>query len=506
MKRGVFMSSTTHASANVATNVNPKKSINITRLAAILAGLGLFALFYFLPSLTPAVDPMGNTFELSREGQLAIGLFLLAGVWWVFEVIPIGVTSLLIGVTQVVFFIRPADQAFGNFADSSVLFILGSLMLGLAFTKVGLTNRMAFKMLTVVGEDSRKILLGVFLVTVGLTLVMAHTAVAATMFPLMMVILKMYDEDEKPSKFGKAMFIGMAYAAGAGSMITMLGAARTAVAAGFFQEFTGNYISFLEVTMAMGPFGIAMTLITWFLLAFIFCKPEKKNIPGLKEKAQEVYSKMGPLSKKEMFVAILALTVVTVLALQSFIPALAAVGRTVPILIAIILLFLTKTFTVEDLEKGVPWNIVLLFGGAMSIGLCLWETGAAQWMAVHWLGMFNDTHWLVFLLGIAFLIIVLTNFIMNVAAISITLPVALVVAGYLGVNPYMILYVSLATAALPYMLLVGAAPNAIAYQSKQFTTGQFFTTGIPFTIIAIAMVGLFALTIWPLLGIPALLP
>ncbi len=497
---------TAKASSAAKTIELQKTSVDWKRISAITVGLGLFALFYFLPQLSPAVDPMGNVFQLSREGQLAIGLFLLAGIWWVFEVIPIGVTSILIGVMQAAFLIRPAKEAFGNFMDPSVLFILGSLMLGIAFTKVGLTNRLAFKMLTVVGEDSRKILLGVFLVTVALTLVMAHTAVAATMFPLMMVILKMYDEDEKPSKFGKAMFIGMAYAAGAGSMITMLGAARTAVAAGFFQEFTGNYVKFTEVTKVMGPFGLVMTLIIWLLLAFVFFRPEKKRIHGLKEKAQEVYAQMGPLTKKEIFVAVLALSVVTVLALQSFVPALEPMGRTVPILVAVIIMFLTKTFTVEDLEKSVPWNIVLLFSGAMSIGICLWETGAAQWMAVHWLGMFKDAPWFVFVLAISFLVIVLTNFIMNVAAISITLPVALVIAEYLGVNPYLIMYSALAAAALPFMLLVGAAPNAIAYQSKQFTLGQFFFLGIPFTIIAVLLIGLFSVTVWPLLGVPALIP
>ncbi len=483
-----------------------KPSFDWKRVSAIFAGIAAFALFYFLPELTPAVDPAGEVFPLSREGQLAIGLFLLAGIWWVFEVIPIGVTSLLIAVIQVAFVIRPADQAFGNMADSSVFFIMGSLFLGLAFTKVGLTNRLAFKMLTIVGEDTRKILLGVFLVTVGLTLLMAHTAVAATMFPLMMVILKMYDEDEKPSKFGKAMFIGMAYVAGAGSMITMLGAARTAVAAGFFQEFTGNYVSFAEVTKMMGPFGIVMTFVTWFLLAYVFYRPEKKNIPGLKEKAQEIYAEMGPLTKKEIFVAVLALTVVAILALQSFVPALAAMGRAVPILIAVGIMFITGIFNKEDLEKNISWNIILLFGGAMSIGLCLWETGAAQWMAVHWLGMFQDAHWMIFVLAIAFLVIILTNFIMNVAAISITLPVALVISNYLGVNPYLILFASLAAAALPYMLLVGAAPNAIAYQSNQFSVSEFFKMGIPFTILAVIMIGVFSVTVWPLLGVPALLP
>jgi sodium-dependent dicarboxylate transporter 2/3/5 len=94
---------------------------------------------------------------------------------------------------------------------------------------------------------------------------------------------------------------------------------------------------------------------------------------------------------------------------------------------------------------------------------------------------------------------------MNVAAIACVLPVALVIADYLHVNPELVLWVSLAMAGLPFMLLIGAAPNAIAYQSKQFTPGEFLIAGIVPSIIVILMTALFAVTIWPLLGIPALL-
>ncbi len=485
--------------------ITPAPPFDWKRALFICVGLAAFALFYFLPPLAPAVDPSGQSFALSREGQLAIGLFLLAGIWWVFEVIPIGVTSITIGVVQAMFFIRPASDAFKDFMDPSVMFILGSLMLGLAFTKSGLTKRLAFKMLTIVGENTRMILLGSFVVTAGLAHVMAHTAVAATMYPLLMIILALYGKEEIPTNFGRGLFIGMAYAAGAGSMITFLGAARTPVAAGFFQEFTGNTLTFLGLTKVMAPYGWLMVFIIWALIAFVFFRPEQKTIPGVREKARELYKELGPISKQEIFVGSIALCIILVLALQNFVPALENLNRSVPLLAAAVLFFLVRLFVVEDLEKRIPWNIVLLFSGAMSIGFALWQTGAAQWMAVHWLAMFQDVPWLVFVLAISFLIIVLTNFIMNVAAISITLPVALVMAEYLNVNPELVMFAALAAAALPFMLLVGAAPNAIAYQSKQFTTGQFFIVGIPFTVVAILLIGLFALTIWPLLGVPALL-
>ena len=106
------------------------------------------------------MDPVGKHFVLSVEGKGAIAVFLLAGIWWVFEVVPIGVTSLVIGVTQALFMIRPAKEAFNDFMDPSVLFIFASLVIGLTFNKTGLTKRMAYKMLGLVGEKTTTIYLG----------------------------------------------------------------------------------------------------------------------------------------------------------------------------------------------------------------------------------------------------------------------------------------------------------------------------------------------------------
>lgn len=103
----------------------------------ILLGLTLFFIFYYMPPLPDAVDPAGVHFTLTKEGKAALALFLLAGVWWVFEVVPIGVTSIAIGVFQALFMIRPANVAFKDFMDPSVMFIFGSIVIGMVFTKVG---------------------------------------------------------------------------------------------------------------------------------------------------------------------------------------------------------------------------------------------------------------------------------------------------------------------------------------------------------------------------------
>jgi sodium-dependent dicarboxylate transporter 2/3/5 len=93
---------------------------------------------------------------------------------------------------------------------------------------------------------------------------------------------------------------------------------------------------------------------------------------------------------------------------------------------------------------------------------------------------------------------------MNVAAIAISLPVALVIAPYLGVAPEVILFASLVVAGMPFLLLVGAAPNAIAYESKQFSSAEFFVKGLPASAILLAVLGFFVLVVWPIMGMPIL--
>lgn len=470
----------------------------------LLLGIVLFCVVYYSPAWPDAVDPMDKHFVLTREGKGAIAVFLLAATWWVFEVVPIGVTSLAIGVLQALFLIRPARDAFTDFMVPSVMFIFASIMIGLVFTKTGLTRRLAYKMLIIVGEKTSMIYLGCFVVTAALAHIMAHTAVAATIYPLLVSIYALYGEGDKKTKFGKGLFIGMAYVAGAGSIVTLLGAARGAVALGFYKDIMNVDISFFQLTWYMFPIGWLMTFLLWGFF-MVFFKPEKATIPGLREKAQKLNDELGSMTKNEIKAALIVGTCILVMAAKQFLPALAPIDKTAIILISTILFFVTGIMDLDDLE-AIPWNIILLFAGAMSIGNCLWQTGAANWMAVNWLAMFQEANWFVFVMSIAFFVMIMTNVIMNVAAIAISLPVALVIAPYLGVAGEVILFAALVTAGMPFLLLVGAAPNAIAYDSKQFSTAEFFLYGIPASIILMVVTGLAVFILWPLMGMPVTLP
>jgi sodium-dependent dicarboxylate transporter 2/3/5 len=469
------------------------------RLLAIGLGLAGFAAAWFLPELAPAIDPQGETFPLTREGRLALGLFVLAATWWVFEVVPIGVTGIAIVVIQALFLIREPRVAFTDYLDPAVWFIIGSIVIGQAFSKTGLTHRLAYRMLLVVGERTSRIYLGAFVMTAGLTLIMAHTAVAAAVYPLLLAIHDLYTDEER-SRFGMGLFIGMAFTAGAGSIITLFGAARGPVAIGFFNELVGREITFFELTWYMAPLGVLMVALLWvYVLAWF--RPEQDRIPGLTDRARQLHDGLGPMSRDEMLTLVITLIAVTMMSLRALIPAFESLHKSGIILAATVAFFLFRILRREDLEK-MPWNIVLLFGGAMSMGFCLWQTGAAQWLAINALSVLDGAPWLLFVVGVAGFILLMTNLIMNVAAITICLPVALVMAPYLGVAPEVILFSSLAAAGMPFLFLIGAAPNAIAYESGQFTTAQFFKAGVPASLLLMLVIAVFAGLVWPLMGMP----
>jgi sodium-dependent dicarboxylate transporter 2/3/5 len=484
----------------VAVAAAPRPPTEWPRIIWLLVGAALFLLLYLLPGLPDATDPQGRVIRLSPEGRMALGLFLLAAVWWVFEVIPIGVTAIAIAVLQALFGIREPRAAFTDFMDPAVWFIIGSVTTGLVFTRTGLTNRLAYRMLTIVGERTSRIYLGAFVMTGLMTLFMAQTAVAAAVFPLLMTIYALYEEDSRPTRFGKGLFIGMAFTAGAGSIITLLGAARGAVAVGFFRQLVGREIHFFELTWYMFPIGALMIFLSWVYVLVIF-RPERAVIPGLRDRARRLHARLGPMKRNEILGLAITLLAVGLMSARSFAPGLEFLDKSAIIAGATVLFFIFRILRREDLE-ALPWNIVLLFGGAMSLGLCLWQTGAAEWLAVSWLTHLQGREVFGFAMGVALFVMLMTNIIMNVAAIAIALPVALVMAPYLGVAPDLVLYVSLTTAGMPFLFLVGAAPNAIAYESRQFTAAEFFMAGLPASLLVLAVTALFVAKIWPLMGMP----
>lgn len=463
-------------------------------------GLAVFLGLYFFPFAGGAAgSPV-----LTKEGRGAIGIFILAVIWWTAEVVPIGITAVVVGVIQVLFAIRPGAQVYRDYMDSSIMFIFGSIVIGLALTKSGVIKRVMYEIISQTGGRTKLTLLGCMVAIAGLAHFMPHTAVAAFVFPILMGVNDFYGEGSRPNNFGKSLFLGMAFAAGTGSIATMLGSARTPAVLGMFREFTGNDLLFYELSKYMAPVSWLMLFIIWGYLVLAL-KTDRQEMQGLKESAREICEQLGSLARVEVTVIVLCLSVMAAMLLQPFIPGLKSVEGTGILLVAAVLIFLCRVLTVRDLEE-VPWNIILLYGGTISLSFCIWQTGAARWMGLKIFVLIGQMHWAAFIPVAAIIVLLLTNFIINVAVLALAIPVLLVTAQSFGIHPELVVYACLAAAGMPFILLTGAAPNAIAFESRQFTKREFFVHGSVLSVFLIALLTGAVTLIWPWLGMGAASP
>lgn len=485
--------------ATLREHAGPKpRQISWRQLSVIAAGLLLFAAAFVLPVPPPVRDHLGTTVALSREGQAALGLFLMAVLWWVSEVIPTGATSIAVGALQALFVLRAPRAALADFMDPVVWFVFGALLFGMVFAKTGLTRRLAYGILALAGERTRLLYLVCFALVGLLGLFMAHTTVAATVFPLFLAVHSLYAEGELPTRFGKGLFTGLAFSSGAASVATLLGSARALLAIGIFEAMTKRSVGFFEFATYMVPLG-AVTILLVAGFAVLRYPPERRTISGLSDRVRLLNQKLGPLSRAEIGSLVIALIALSALGLSAVAPW--PLDKSAVILCAVLLFFAFKILTLEDLEAA-PWNALLLLGGALSLGLCLFQTGAAAWLAASLRPLCIGAHPIVWLLVFALVMLLAANAILNLAVIALGLPVALLVCSEVHFSPELILYTTLAVTGMPLLSLIGAAPTAIAYSSKQFKASELFWNGLMMSVAILGVLATFALWLWPAMGMP----
>ena len=374
----------------------------------------------------------------------------------------------------------------------------------MVFTKTGLTRRLAYKMLSIVGEKTSMIYLGCFVVTAALTHIMAHTAVAATLYPLLLAIYDLYGEGNKKTKFGQGAFYRHGLCGRSRQHRHPFGRGPGAVGLGFYHEITGNEISFFEYIWYMFPVGWIMTFLLWgFFL--IFFKPEKATIPGLKQKAARLNKQLGSLTKHEIISGLIIFGMIAALSLREFVPALKAVDKSGIILTTTVLFFVFGILDINDLE-AIPWNIILLFGGAMSIGFCLWQTGAASWLAINWLAMFKEAK-LVRVCAEHHLLGLDADQLHHERVRHCHQP-----AGGPGNRALSGGWRPRWWSLRPWWRRVcrscswwARPPTPLPMNPSNSPGGEFFLYGIPASIILMVLIGIVIYTIWPLMGLPVTL-
>jgi len=458
---------------------NQKKSIAYFSLSILIV-----IAFLILP--TPA--------GLSRDGMVMLGILLMAAVLWITEVIPLAVTGILIMVLQPLLTSMPASQVFSNFGNKAIFFIIGSFMLATAIEKHGLHKRIALKMLSWFGKGPKTFLFGVLLVGASLSLIMQEHAVAILLLPVFMHILVSMKLTPKASNFGIAIMIALTFGTSIGSWGTLLGGARNPLTIGFLENI-GYEISFLGwMKMALPMVFIALPF-AWLVLITFF-PPEVENVEIAKREIEKDVLSMGKIGRDEKKVLGIYLAVIGMWIFMSN-----QIGVAVIALIGVVLMFTFRVVDWADVEKGVQWGIILLYGGAITMGIGLQETGAAEWLAQNILSIVGGNSYA----ALASLIIVgflLTNLMSNTAAVAFLLPIGIGISEAVGLSPVVTSFAIALAGGGAFMLIIATPGAAIAYSSGYFSSKHLLKAGFTTSVICMFILFLIAIFYWQgLLGL-----
>ena len=450
--------------------------------------------------------------DLSNTGWIVAAIATLMAIWWATEAIPVAVTALLPLALFPLFDITSFKEAAVPYSNPNIFLFLGGFILALAIEATGLHKRMALTMILSVGRSASSLIGGFMLVAALISMFVMNTSTTLMLLPIGLAVCSVVSETipnlsgEKQRHFDTALLLGIAYAATLGGMSTLVGTAPNIVFRGFMEETYGIEISMLD-WMTMGvPLSAIMLIGTWIILTkFVFpvhfvASYETRN--HLRSSLNE----LGPVSKDEKKVLVIFALAVLAWMTRSFlvnIEILSGLTDAGIAIIAAILLFMIPSSKDGDIlkwekSKDLPWGLLLLFGGGLSLAAQISSTGLGLWIGNSLLALQNVPD-LILILAVATLIIFLTEITSNVTTTATFLPVFGGIAVAIGVLPVSLTIPVCLAASCAFMLPVATPPNAIVYGSNKFTIATMMRAGIFLNILGILVVTIFSYYVSPLI-------
>ena len=431
--------------------------------------------------------------KITVQGYRALCVFLYCIALWVSSVIPLAITGLLAIVLIPTLGVQPEKVSYSFFGSEAVFFILGAFIIAAANKKSGLSERASLEILSKSGGSKKKLILYLLLFSASLAFVMPEHAVAAILFPVITDIVNTLGLKKGKDNFGKALYIALTWGCVTGGVATYLGGARNPIAAGLLKEFSGETIGFFTWMLAVMP-AVFVMLISAFLLLISFFKIDKEIIGSLNEVISAKKIERGKITFLEVKVAIVTvLTIISWVLFKDF-------GIANIALLSAVCMFLLNIISWQDASSSIDWGVIIMYGGAISLGTAVMKTDAVSFLADSIIGVFQPTPFLLVTVFIC-LAIFLTEAIANSAVVLFLLPVALTLSSKFNVSPKVMTLCVAVPSGLAYMLPIGSPPNAICYSSGFYTIKEVAKAGFIMNIIAIIILLIALKFYWHLIGL-----
>jgi sodium-dependent dicarboxylate transporter 2/3/5 len=417
---------------------------------------------------------------LSYPGHAAIALLVFAVILWASEAYHLAVTSIVILFLQPIIGVATFDKAILGFASPIIFLMIGGFIIAEAIRKSGLAQRMTFWMLGKVGTSpDRGLFVSVF--ATGLLSAWIENVVAfAMLLPIIKEVIPMMgaeDPEKGKSNFAKAMVLGASYGSLAGGFSTPIGTAPNLMAYAYLHIPFANW-------MAFGfPLAIAMLFVIWKLLGKIF-PFEVKGISGGKDLVKSKLDDLGPISRNEKLSGIILLLTIGLWLTTGY----TGLSSYAIALMGAFLFFAFNIIEWEDAQKNVDWGLIVFFGGALSLGAALLNTGAANWMIQNILAMLGS-HPSTILIMILLMVVatLITQVMSNIALSAILIPLSVTLASAQGLALGTYAVPVAIACSLSFMFPMADPTVAMAYGTKYVNIKEILKAGIPLVVIGIIL-------------------
>ena len=471
----------------------------------------------------------------SPEARRTAGVTVLMAAWWVTEAIPIAVTALLPLALFPWFGILPSAKVAPAYANHLVFLFLGGFLLALSLERWGLHRRIALRVVQAVGTGPRRLTFGFMLATALLSMWVSNTATVLMMLPIAMAVVRRLSAGatrdgrsspeitaEAAESLGLVLMLSLAYAAGIGGMGTLIGTPPNIVFAGMLHQiYPGapevGFLQWMEIGLPLVLVLLPLSFVVVQRVAPVVPLGEFRFEAGGAHIREELDA-LGPLGRAERLVAtVFAATVLlwltrSRLEIGSFVyPGWATLfphpgyihDATVAVTMCIVL-FLVPSGTVgpdgrgerllawADARKGVPWGILLLFGGGFALAAAFQQSGLALWMGGRLSGL-GQLPLPALILAVCLGVMFMTEVTSNTATATLLLPILASTAGAIHVHPLLLMVPATLSASCAFMLPVATPPNAIVFGSGWVTIPRMARTGVLLNLMAAVLITLLAL-------------
>lgn len=479
------------------------------KLVALLAG-PLLALLTFILLPDQYTDATGASAAFAYPAKACLAVTVWMAVWWFTEALPIAATAMLPLVLYPLLQITTPAQAMQNYASGTIFLFLGGFLLAAGIHRWHLDRRIALGMLVLFGTKPSQMILGLMLATAFLSAWVSNTATAAMMVPIAVAVMGVVRGTNRSDTIGAdernfsvAILLAIAYSASVGGMTTLIGSPPNGIFVRFMEQTYGVQVSFFQ-WMSIGlPVGLIMLPITYLLLVKVLFPCKMQAVPGGKDWVRKEINKLGPMSRGEKIVLAVFLLAASLWVFGPLIRGLEidgmrpfkALSDTVIAMGAGLLLFIIPV----DYKRGlhaldwhsakdvVAWDVLLLFGGGLTMAAAIQNTGAAALVGAQATALANFGPTTV-LAGVATLVSFVSEVTSNTALAATMMPLIAAAAESVHMAPEPLLFGTAIAASCAFMMPVATPPNAIVFGTGRLKIADMVRAGVTLNIIGVIVV------------------